>query len=346
MAAYKRQHYVPQFYLRAFSSDGRSINLWNLRRAKRVLGAKLRTQCSGSYFYGKDLELEKALGAMETLSARILREVADGSARRLETEERLAMLVYMLVQNARTQYAVEQLDEQADGLAKEFLAPTLDQLGIDAASIRIGLEDGARLSVATALKAIPMTWDLSVRVLWNRTEVEFVTSDNPVVLYNQLMSFNREGSSTGYACKGLQIFFPVGPRHLVAFFDRGVYSCGRDKDGTVEVTKPRDVYELNTLQMVAALENVYFQDPGLDVGALHRRSQGFRRSQKSDMGVYPGQTEREGPRDRLVRISREDVRTNLSLSFMAVTRSAKAWRKHIRKLTVRPVSFLRDGQIG
>lgn len=53
MAKNKKQHFVPRFYLRKFSADGRSVNIWNLTNEKRIQGANLKNQCYKDYFYGE-----------------------------------------------------------------------------------------------------------------------------------------------------------------------------------------------------------------------------------------------------------------------------------------------------
>lgn len=67
MASNKNQHYVPQCYLRQFAAgnSASAINLFNIDREKFINCAPLKNQCSKSYFYGDDLELEKALQPIE-----------------------------------------------------------------------------------------------------------------------------------------------------------------------------------------------------------------------------------------------------------------------------------------
>src|SRR5439155_750653 len=62
MATNKNQHFVPRCYLRPFTLDsgGLAITLLNIDRMKFVEGAPVKHQCSGDYFYGEDLALEKA----------------------------------------------------------------------------------------------------------------------------------------------------------------------------------------------------------------------------------------------------------------------------------------------
>src|SRR5260370_2780664 len=54
VASHKSQHFVPQHYLRGFSSDGRSVPLCHLKSGQIVPKASIKDQCSRDYFYGKD----------------------------------------------------------------------------------------------------------------------------------------------------------------------------------------------------------------------------------------------------------------------------------------------------
>jgi hypothetical protein len=75
MAQNKKYHYVPRFYLKRLSSDGKSINLWNLPNRREVLNANLKNQCYRNYFYGKEREVETALGEVEGDVARLFQVI-------------------------------------------------------------------------------------------------------------------------------------------------------------------------------------------------------------------------------------------------------------------------------
>ena len=53
MSAHKNHHFVPQFYLRRFSPDGRSVATLILNEIRVVEKASIRNQCQKEYFYGK-----------------------------------------------------------------------------------------------------------------------------------------------------------------------------------------------------------------------------------------------------------------------------------------------------
>jgi len=58
----KNQHYVPQFYLRSFSNDSRSIGLWFASQDRIIMNASISNMASKSYLYGKDLLCLKIIG--------------------------------------------------------------------------------------------------------------------------------------------------------------------------------------------------------------------------------------------------------------------------------------------
>ncbi|MEM9226806.1 MAG: DUF4238 domain-containing protein, partial [Verrucomicrobiota bacterium] len=65
MPEYKKQHYVPKFYLRKFTNNDRLINLFNIDTESAVHGASLKHQCYKEYFYDKDGTMENMFQLIE-----------------------------------------------------------------------------------------------------------------------------------------------------------------------------------------------------------------------------------------------------------------------------------------
>ena len=175
--------------------------------------------------------------------------------------------------------------------------------------------------------------------------MEFVTSDNPVVLYNQLFSYDKTGSNTGYASKGLQIFLPISPQLAICFYDKKIYRVGKNKKTFVIITNPKDIYELNTLQMCSAYVNIYFSDSKLNIEALCKKGKKFRRKQKSSMDVFKPINEGANKKSELLVSSKEDIKTNLKLSFVRQTRNSKGWLKKFKKSKSKPAVVVRDEKL-
>lgn len=341
----KKHHYVPRFLLKRFSRDGKSIALYNIPSKTLVPRAPLKTQCYSDYLYGKDSAIEKMLAGVEGELATILRvmDTVLVPPPRL-TEVHDALLFFVLSQKGRTQYAADALDEMFDGMMKNIFGKMFkDRHGIDLNQYNISFKEPALLAMSTQICAYPLLWDLEFKLLVNKTNEEFVISDNPVVFYNQLMSFRRFASNCGLAFKGLQIFVPLDPRKMLIFYDQDVYRVGSDSKGVIDISNPRDVYELNTLQFVSARENIYFSDPAFDAAGLTKKATPFLRTRKGQVSSF--NSDDGTGMAKYVGTSAEDVRTNLQLSFVTLRGTAKKWLAEERRKKFGPLLIVRNKKL-
>jgi len=345
VAEHKKHHYVPRFYLKLFSGNGRSINLFNIRTQRFVIDGGLKNQCYRDYFYGKDLQTEKALSSVEGLMSPILNAIQSGCVLpRRRSEDHLTFLLYVLMQHARTAYSIDAYDEQTDKLMKYLMAPEMEKMNLSSEqikNIKITQKDSARFALGMVTPHYPLLIDLEWKLLRATGTHEFITSDNPVVYYNQFFTFRKSGSNTGLASKGLQIFFPVSPKHLVVLYDGKVYGVGSRKCDVVDVSDVRDMEQLNRLQFISALENVYFHGKCYPAPREFRASERYRRPQKSHMQVFSGEETVEH-RKELVMMSSEDVRTELDLSFLRLLKPAKEWRRAFQAMNPQPAAVVRN----
>ena len=339
----KKQHYVPQFYLRRFSKDGKSINLWNISNEKKIESANLKKQCYKDYFYGKDKDVEKSLSFIEGQASRILHGIEGklllpppGS------QDHLTLVLFVLMQHARTLHSADSINEMVDNIAKYVLDHSEMPKQINPNEFTVGLEDAARLSLSVATSCYPILLDLQCKVFANKTTHEFVTSDNPVVLYNPFLAFRKHLSNTGLSAKGLQIIFPVGPEFIVFFYDDAVYEVGNDDTYIVEVGRMNEVSALNGLQVCSALNNIYYKHDGLDIESLYKKSSVQRVAQKTDFEVTDLSDPSDNKTEKLLRTSRMDIRHNVSLRFVRVKLSARRWRWKFRRTNPQPVSVVRN----
>jgi len=341
----KKHHYVPRFYLKRFSTEGNCINLWNIPNSKKIISSNLKNQCYKNYFYGKNLTIENALAKIEEKTAVIFRSIEQyGHPPPENSYDYFALTLYVIIQYARTLYSTNSMEEMHDRLIKHLLAPKLKAEGIENNDFNIGIVNAPQLLVGTATQLHPLMLDLKCKLLSNETCVDFVTSDSPVVFYNQLFNFRKSGSNTGISSKGLKIFFPISPKKVLLFYDSEAYSVGSRLKNVIKVSSTRDVFEINTLQMCSANENVYFKDRNTNILALNRKAKPFRRQVMTTTKIIPIE-ETEATKREFVVSSHEDIRTNLALSFLKLTRNTKKWRKSFQKLTEQPAIVVRDEEL-
>ena len=341
MAANKKHHYVPRFYLRHFTTDGRSLSLYNIERDLVVDSANLKNQCYRNYMYGKDGKQERNLSLMEGALAALLKRIL--LSQLLPTPwspDHESLCILTLLQNARTAYASDAMDEFSDKMWKQVLKkdPRFPPEMLD--RVRIANADPANFAIHTMLRLYHLIMDMDYRLLLAHEGSEFVTSDNPVVLYNQLLEFEPFGSKTGLVCKGLQIFFPLSPKLLLAYFDRGVYAYSPRQSLFARVPTREDMNQLNALQVVSALENVYFSTPAADIFRVMARAKPLRRIRKARIIALPEKKTKTGS-SQMIGGLREDVRTNLRLTFVKLLKPAKRWLVERKKPGLKPVTVLR-----
>jgi hypothetical protein len=342
MPANKKHHYVPRFYLKRFALDGKSVCLYNFRLARAVTSANLSNQCYRDYMYGKQGEHEQRLSQLEGAFSQLLRNVLPSRhlpPRMSPDHESLCILT--LLQFARTAHTADAMDEMADRMWKEVLSkdPRVDPAML--ANVRIVNADPANFTVALMLRQYHLIMDLHYRLLVAAPGTEFITSDNPVVMYNQLMAFERHGSSTGLASKGLQIFFPLSPAHMLIFYDPAVYGCEPRRSAHTALVDSRDMDQLNVLQVAAALENVYYSGPTANVFRAVEAGKRYRRTNKAKIIKGPERKTATGS-SQLVGMSRTDVRTDLELTFMRLLKPAKRWREQRKQPGLKQVSVVRN----
>lgn len=339
----KKHHYVPKFYLRRFTPNERLINIYNLKARRKIIGASLSDQCYKDYMYGKDGQTEKALCVIEGEASKLFKRIdAIISLPKPLTEQHLTMLLHILIQHGRTKYATEEMDEITDKMTKETWAEYFkEQHNIDINRFRITMKDSARFSVQMSMRMYPLLMDLHYKLFVNQTNVEFIASDNPVVYYNQLFNFRPVLGSAGTASKGLQIFLPLDPRKTLVLYDPAVYRVGGNWIA-IPVTNPQDVYELNTLQMCSALDNVYFQDNDINMVALHKKADPYMRAAKATVQSMPVAGSPPERRHKFVAMYKSDINTSLNLSMIALRGSARKWRADFRKERYQPVAVPRD----
>lgn len=330
MANKKRQHYVPQFYLRAFSTDvsDKLIRLYHLPTDKYVKAAPIKTQAYEDGFYGQ-VEIEDFLSVIEEKAAEVIGRIIQHE----ELPTRLSpghysLAVFVLFQHMRTASAVDSLEESTSKIVKQ-VASHEPELTDHLDDVSVGFDNSPAVCLDAALTAHPLMFDLRYKLLRNRTSQPFITSDHPVVFYNQYLERrNPLASNTGVACLGLQIFLPLSPRYQIVFFDSDVYKVGGRKlrNMLVDVNLQNDVEALNTLHVANAYEHVYIDDT-MDIWTLRRiikRACRFRGSENTVVREYEGETGEDGRQESLFHFNKVDIRMGLKLHCVNIP-------KHVRE---------------
>jgi len=255
MADNKNQHYVPRCHLKPFTLDGEglAINLFNHRSNKIIFDAPVKNQCSRNYFYGQDLILEKFLQKWEGRYATVIKKIV--SDEQITDVEKIFLRDFAYLQWSRTAAAVNRrmdaINEMDDIAFKGFNDP--NKIAIDASHERVMFS-----VMKTWSETIKNISDLSVILIKNMTDVDFITSDDPSIMSNRVYLQRMGDSNFGVNSTGVQIIMPLTPRMAIIVFDPTAYLAKNVKRGIFYANKLSDVRLINEYQIINSVSNLYF----------------------------------------------------------------------------------------
>ncbi|CDO04312.1 hypothetical protein BN988_02866 [Oceanobacillus picturae] len=261
----RRQHYVPKFYLRNFSQNDNSISTFNITNSKYIKNASVKNMCQRNNFYGDDAVVEEFLDIeIERRAAKIIKRIIDTNTIpdfETEFEEYEHLIAFLLVTEGRNLKSADSADHFADTIAKVMLEehPDFNEIELDKFSVK--LNHPANQTIGIALSSTPLVLDLQPVIIVHKTSRKFITSDNPLIRYNNFyIQRNYHGRGSGYATRGLQLFFPISSEKCLLLYDSLIYDIPDKVNHTLFLNKAREVDYLNELFYLNAYNNVFFSE--------------------------------------------------------------------------------------
>ena len=114
-------------------------------------------------------------------------------------------------------------------------------------------------SIKSCLDLRKYTEDLKVRLIENRTSVDFVLSDDPAIYNNRYAMQKLGNGGFGMASSGVTFTLPLTPRFALICYDGTVYTVPDLIGGRCVVKNISEVEALNEWQYLNCAENIYFK---------------------------------------------------------------------------------------
>lgn len=263
MTEKKNQHYIPKFYLRKFSfkGNGKQIGLFNVSKEFFYPTATLKNQGSKDFFYGTDGIIEDGLSQMEGELADTLKQIIeDRKVPHKGSKSHANMLLFVALTHLRNPVLIQNMKDMVT--SQQIKATELDP-NLDPTRFFPNIDH--QYAIQLALSSIPdivnNITDMDFKLLINRTKNPFITSDFPVVKFNQYLTRkNWEHGKTGYGHIGLEIIIPLNDELSIILYDVQIYNVGDKKKDYLGITKEKDVRQLNELQVLNCYETIYFNE--------------------------------------------------------------------------------------
>lgn len=259
----KKQHYIPKFYLRNFSfqKNEKQIGIYHLTTKRFFPKATLKDQGTKNFFYGEDGQIEDSLSEIEGSLATQIKQINQTAVLPpKDTESHELLLSFVGLTHLRNPIVINYAKESRNKLKAQLLElnPKLDtsQLGLD-----MDHQDAVAIALSSLPDVVGVMGDLQYKLIVNNTKQPFITSDFPVVKYNQFLESKKwPHGKTAYGNLGLQIFIPLNPSTMVMFYDSAIYKVGFKKQNIIYVDHKQDIDQLNILQAVNCFETLFFND--------------------------------------------------------------------------------------
>jgi hypothetical protein len=331
MAENKNQHFIPQYYFKFFSNNEISINLIQKSMGKIIRNIAIKNQCSKNYFYGTSTE-DKALTKYEGEHASLQNELnlinsiemykkMIGSINKITVNEIFLKILEMIVfQYSRTDMKrKEYLNTIEKSLLKigeshfqyKDILPTTFKFERD-----VSLEMNEAMLHSDLIRSVHdarlLLYDLGFYVLDNKTDIDFIFSDAPVIFYNKAykhLENHSEINLLGFQSSGLLVFLPISPKKYILLIDEKRYKGNLLHKNYFEIHNKYDVNSLNKLQLNHSFKSIYFSNTIEDkyISKLWKQ-------QKSNFnGSINSVVECS---DDILHIYRKHMRYNLNLSFL------------------------------
>ena len=219
MAESKKQHYVPQFYLRNFSKDGKTIGCCHCKieekRSIIINEAPIKFQACKDYFYTKDVRLEKEFSKVEGQANILIKKILSSEQIRLTAYEEESLKQYIFFQHIRTPFYANEHES--------MMVQFYHQIAPEDKDVEIKLEGKQIFVLQTFLpKIAEFVKPFRAIILENKTDLPFVTSPEPVILLNPYQ-IKRKNYIFGSATHGSMYYIPLSSKKAIILYNPLAY---------------------------------------------------------------------------------------------------------------------------
>lgn len=314
MAKKKNQHYVPKFYLRNFSNNGRNIGMLILDKGLYKSNASIKSVAYSDFLYGEDGVVENLLSKIESQWAYMVRKIINKEFNNFSKEDDSLLYSFIAISKSRTQrvadinkyYMNYFKDVFENNNIKNFTDNPLE-------TVKELLKAPNVLQMQIALENMYLLYDLDVVVLENKTRYGFITSDNPVVYYNQFYARRNYNKNYGVVAKGLQIFIPLSEKYMICLYDKDVYNVDYN-DKYIPITSKSEIDNLNKLSTMNSNNQIFFHPDSKEQYIKSFKNLKIASNIEDVVMTFPI----EGTNGEIIRIGDESIHTYINLKLFKI----------------------------
>jgi hypothetical protein len=244
MSRVKKQHFVPQFYLKYFTDAQSNIHAFDIVEQKQFVTTTANIAHDRSFYDYKPLDefieveqlIEHAFANTEAKAADFFRKLIatldTNNLSSLTRDDYRQLADFITTQERRTPETRRQIDEIAKSTGQEL-------------ENDIQFQQAYLLLHGDVLKVVE-DWCDRHWILWrNKTNLNFYTSDHPVVRY-----WHKDQKCD-------ELFFPITPKYGVSILFRDDLRQQAENRNVSELSDPEEVKHYNFLMVTQCNRQVY-----------------------------------------------------------------------------------------
>lgn len=273
MSSKVKQHYVPQFYLRNFSMDKTSIYCFDKVNVRQY-SQGIKNVAQKKYFYEfESLYLENDFASLESEVSKYINNIVRNKKYKVfnNLKQRSRLALFMAAQLIRTLERRQLIELQVEGLKNHFIETGVMDDMLSSFFDNFLQDDSIKESHLKLIQEmLPHLVNRFFFKKWllliDKTGVGFLTSDNPIVMYN---AHNLEGLDN----ENNYVFFPLSPQVCICLLDPSNYKnfkakaqySGEEikrnilKADSYKITNEKEVDCINALQAKYSTRHIFSQ---------------------------------------------------------------------------------------
>ncbi len=226
MKVTKKQHYVPQFYLRNFGN----IIFGYDKKNQEYFKTTPKNVAFEPEFYGPDFDdkpsIEKLMAQMELgWSTSVKKLIEKENFYQLTESSQSKIVNFMTFQILRT----KQFRQDIVGMANRILNMYAESKGLKK-PVTLSKKSEIKQQI-NIFKSFPtfagIIKQMKFSIVVNKTPIPFWTSDNPINLQNDIPQI--PWGNMGLACRGIEVHLPLTPRLAIIAMDPITFNTAPDR---------------------------------------------------------------------------------------------------------------------
>lgn len=257
-------HYIPQFLMKNFSLNGKSIGLYIKESKRYTEKASIKKICGKDYLYGKTSKLEDLLCEIEGEWAKIIKKICNSEKLPSNENEKKLLYAFFTISESRTLYIAEQIEKDFNDVLKNDVKYArylklnqYEAINMDDTKIKLNIPN--LIPILCAAKLVESIYDeLALVLVVNKTNVSYILSDYPITKYNPYLLDTANGY--GWKQKGILAFAPISPNCMLALIDEKSYKLRSLWSKKVVIKNKATILELNKLMALQADKFLLFDN--------------------------------------------------------------------------------------